>query len=188
MKTTLLSLLLTVAFLLGCADTPISPTDLVSKSHQLIKLPFKSGLTVETTFSASEWIIGEKGGKIKIDEKYDAPDGHEVKIKGELKIPKHAFADTDTILITFTIDDLFAAASFTPAMVFDEPLELDLKFEGLDLESLNLTEGDYDFLFIDDDGNNEVVQYNGLHVNESKGKIWVNKAELNHFSRYGFTR
>jgi hypothetical protein len=73
-------------------------------------------------------------------------------------------------------------------MVFDIPVELDLEFEGMDLEELNLNEGDYDFVFIDDNGNIEIIERTWLHVKESKGKISVNKAELNHFSRYAFTR
>ena len=68
-------------------------------------------------------------------------------------------------------------------MVFDKPVELDLKFEGLDLD---LTTGDYDFIFIDDDGNIEVVAFNAIHVDESQRKIWVTKADLPHFSRYAF--
>jgi len=110
--------------------------------------------------------------------------GETVKIDAKLKIKKHAFEGT--VDITLTVDDEYAAVSFTPAMVFDIPADLDLKFEGIDLAPLNLATGDYDFVFIDDYGNIEVVEYNALHVDESKSKIWVSKAKLNHFSRYGF--
>ena len=87
-----------------------------------------------------------------------------------------------------TIDDQFAAVSFTPEMVFSIPAELNLKFEGINLDTLNVVTGDYDFVYIDDYGNIELVAYNAIHVNESKGKIWVNKADINHFSRYGWIR
>jgi hypothetical protein len=73
-------------------------------------------------------------------------------------------------------------------MDFNKPAELSLSFEGIDLEELNLTSADYDFVFIDDNGDTEVVGYNAIHVNESQGKIWVTKAKINHFSRYAFTR
>lgn len=173
-------------FFFGCDQgTDItSPGETDNHSYQLIKLPKKSGISVETIFSETEIIDGEKGGDIKIKEEYIAADGHKVKIDGKLKVKKDAFIGE--VSITFTIDDQFAAASFSPGMTFDVPLELDLEFEGIDLEELNLVEGDYDFAFIGDDGHIEIIQYNGLHVKQDKGKIWVHKAELNHFSRYGF--
>jgi hypothetical protein len=167
--------------------------DLVTESNppvenvlnkQLIKLPPRSGLWVENTFSVTETIDGDKGGEIRLHEQYVDINGETVKIDAKLKIKKHAFQGV--VDITLTADDEYAAISFTPAMVFDKPAELDLKFEGIDLGELNLTEGDYDFVFVGDDGRIEVVEYNALHVDESKSKIWVTKADLNHFSRYGF--
>jgi len=185
MKTALFSCLLSAVLLLGCADTSNTPVESDSHSYQLIKLPPKAGLSVETIFSTTKRIDGKRGGEIKIKKSYIAEDGHTVKIDAKLKVKKNSYEGN--VDITFTIDDEFAAASFSPHMVFNKPLELDLKFEGIDLELLNLTQGDYDFVFIDDNGDIEITQYNGLHVNESKGKIWVTKANLNHFSRYGFT-
>jgi len=87
-----------------------------------------------------------------------------------------------------TVDDEFAAVSFTPAMVFSIPAELDLKFEGIDLAKLNAVTGDYEFVYISDAWVIEPVTYNVMNVDESKGKIWVNKADINHFSRYGWIR
>lgn len=184
MKITLTTLLLSALFLLGCADTPISPVKNDDHSYQLIKLPKKSGMSVETIFSVTKTINGDSGGVIKIKETYVAEDGHTVKIDAKLNVKKHSYSGDVTI--TFTLDDEFAAASFAPAMVFDKPLELSMKFEGIDLEGLDLTTGDYDFVFIDDEGNTEVVGYNAIHVDEAKSKIWVTKAKLYHFSRYGF--
>lgn len=184
MKITLTTLLLSALILLGCDDTPVSPLTEDNHSYQLIKLPKKSGMSVETIFSKTKTIDGEDGGKIKIREKYVAEDGHIVKIYAKLKVKEDSFDGEATI--TLTVDDEFAAVSFSPAMVFDKPVLLSLSFEGIDLEELNLTTGDYDFAFIDDNGNTEVVGYNAIHVNESQGKIWVTKAKLYHFSRYGF--
>jgi hypothetical protein len=186
MKLAFFSFLLLAIILIGCDDKPISPVESDSHSYNLIKLPPKSGFQVETIFSKTELIDGEKGGDIKIKESYETADGRKIKIDGKLKIKKHSFVGE--VYITFTIDDQYAAASFSPEMVFDIPAELDLKFEGLDLQELNLTEGDYDFVYIDDNGNIEIIQRLGLHVKEDKGKIWVHKALLNHFSRYAFTR
>jgi len=187
MKTALFSFLLaTILLLVGCADTSISPIEPDSQSYQLIKLPPKSGMSVETIFSRTKLIDGEDGGVIKIKESYIADDGHRVRIDAKLKVPKNAF--DGEVNITFTIDDEYAGASFSPEMVFDKPVELKMKFEGIDLEELNLSDGKYDFLYIDDNGNSETVLNDGIEVDESRGKIKLKKAFLNHFSRYCFTR
>ena len=181
MKTTLL---LFAFFLLGCADTPNSPVKNDDHSYQFIKLPKKSGMYVETIFSKTKTIDGDEGGQIIIRKSYVAEDGHTVKIYAKLKVKVDSF--DGEVSITLTVDDEFAAVSFSPAMVFEEPVELTLWFEGIDLEELNLTTGDYDFVFIDDQGNTEVVGYNAIHVDESQDKIRVIKAKLYHFSRYSF--
>ena len=186
MKTLLFSFLFSTLLLIGCADKPTSPIESDNHSYQLIKLPPKAGLSVETIFSKTKRIDGKRGGEIRLDESYVAADGHTVEIHAKLKVKRNSYRGH--VDITLTIDDEFAAASFSPYMVFNKPVELDLKFVGIDLEHLNLIEGDYDFVFIDDNGDIEIIQYNGLHVIELQGKIWVTKANLNHFSRYAFSR
>ena len=185
MKVTLTTLLLFAVFLLGCADTPLSPVKNDNNhSYQMIKLPKKSGMSVETIFSVTETIDGAVGGIVRLNESYVAADGHTVYIDIKLNIKNDSF--TGVVDFTITADDEYAAVHFSPAMVFNIPVELDLKFEGLDMDSLNLTTGDYDFVFIDDEGNIEIVAFNAIHVDESQGKIWVTKADLPHFSRYAF--
>jgi hypothetical protein len=185
MKITLTTLLLFALFLFGCAEIPVSPEKTDNhRSYQLIKLPKKSDLAVETSFSVTETINGEAGGTIWLNESYIAADGHTVSIDVKLKVPKDAY--TGNVDFTITADDEFAVVSFIPDMVFNIPLELNLTFWGLDLASLNLTNGDYDFVFIADDGSMEVMGYNALHVNEDLGKLWVTNADIPHFSRYGF--
>jgi len=184
MKITLTTLLLLALFLLGCTDTPISPIKNDNHSYQFMKLPKKSGMFVETLFSVTKTINGDSGGNIYLNENYVAEDGHTVSIYVNLKVKRHSY-DGD-VTITLTVNDEFAAVLFTPIMVFDKPLILDLTFEGIDLEGLDLTTGDYGFVFIDEDGTTGTVSYNALHVNENQGKIWVTKAKLDHFSRYGF--
>ncbi|MGB5850160.1 MAG: hypothetical protein WBH40_16855 [Ignavibacteriaceae bacterium] len=184
MKIALTTLLLIAIFLLGCADTPVSPVKKNDHSYQLIKLPKKSGMSVETIFSKTKTINGNLGGRIIIRKSYVADDGHTVSIYAKLKIRENSFEGS--VDITLTVDDEFAAVEFSPAMVFDMPVELSLRFEGIDLEELNLTTGDYDFAFIDDNGDIELIVYNSIHVNQDMNKIWVSRAKLPHFSRYGF--
>jgi len=184
MKITLTTLLLSTFFFLGCTDTPISPIEQDSHSVQLIKLPLKDDLPAGSVVSVTKEIDGKKGGEIVLNEEYETEDGDTVKIDVKIKFKKTSFEGK--VDITLTTDDEHAAISFSPGMVFDKPAELDMKFEGLNLESLNIGRGNCDFVFIADDASTEAVSYNALHVNEKKGKIWVTKANINHFSRYGF--
>jgi hypothetical protein len=186
MKNTLFSLLFSAAILISCSDSQVSSIESDSPSYSLIKLPKKSGTSVETIFSQSKLIDGEIGGEIIIIDNYVAVNTQVVHVQATLTVPPAAFTGNE--YITMTIDDEFAAASFSPSMVFNIPVELDLKFEGIDLQQLNLNEGDYDFVFIDDNGDIEIIQYDGLQKIESQGKIWVTNANLNHFSRYAFGR
>ena len=178
--------LASLIFFFGCDQgTDItSPGEIDNHSYQFIKLPKRSGMSVENTFSVTKEIDGMKGGEIKLKGKYVAEDGHTVKIDVKLKVKSKSFQGKANI--TMTVDDEFAAASFTPAMVFNKPLELDMKFEGINLGNLDPTDGVYEFAFYDEDGTTDLVDYNAIHVKESKGKIWVNKAKVYHFSRYGF--
>jgi hypothetical protein len=177
------------AFLIvSCTDTSIAPVKSDNQSINFIKLPPKAGLSVENSFTVIKTINGDDGGTIKLKESYIAEDGHTVKIDVKLKIKKNSFSGEKTI--TMTVDDEIAAVRFTPHMVFNIPMTLDVKFEGIDLSELKqITNGDYEFVYIDDCL--EVVEYvdhDGITVDESDGEIRVRKAKLNHFSRYAFAR
>lgn len=180
------SLLLLAVFLLGCAETPISPADPENQSYELIKLPSKSGLSVETIYSKTVTINGETGGEIEITESYVSAGGQTVEIYAQLIVPPNAF--TGDIPITMTVDDEYAAVWFTPHMIFNSPANLQMAFKGINLNELLLVNGKYDLMYISDDGTFELVGHEEVQVIESQGEIRVQKAYLNHFSRYGFTR
>ena len=179
--------ILSALLIVSCTDTSIAPIESDNHSYQLIKLPPKAGLSVENIYTVTKTISGEHGGTIKIKESYVAEDGHTVKIDVKLKIKKNSFSGDD-VDITMTVDDVYAAVWFSPHMIFDKPVELKAKFEGINLKELELTTGEYDFVFMDDYSRVEDVDHNGVMVKESNGEIRVNKAKLNHFSRYVFVR
>jgi hypothetical protein len=104
----------------------------------------------------------------------------------KLKIEKDCFSGI--VDITMTVDDVYTAVKFTPKMVFNKPIDLDVKYRGLDPDQLILTSSNYDFLYIDDNGDTETIPTNGVVVNAELGEIFVKKAKLSHFSRYVFIR
>ena len=190
MKTALFSFLFSVLLLLGCNETPIQPVEPVKpdapegQSYELIQIPPRPA--GGPNFSATETIDGSKGGQIKIKESYVTEDGDTVKIDVELKIIKDCFSGI--VDITMTVDDVYTAVQFTPEIIFNYPVDLDVKYKGLDPDQLNFPSGNYEFLYIDDDGNTETVPSNGVVVTAELGAISVKKAELSHFSRYVFIR
>jgi hypothetical protein len=191
MKTALFSFLFSALLLLGCnGETPIQPdipdepdeTDILI--YELIQIPARAGGGPSIT--KTETIDGSKGGQININEHYVTEDGDTVTIIVNLKAKKDCFSGN--VDITMTMDDIYTAVRFSPDMVFDKPVELDVKYKGLDPDQLNFPSGEYEFLYIDDDGNTETVPSNGVVVKQEIGQISVEKAELSHFSRYGFAR
>jgi major membrane immunogen (membrane-anchored lipoprotein) len=178
--------LLATLLLFACGDNSISPIETDNHSYQLSKIQTKSELTVGKIFSISKTINGDKGGTIKLKKSYVAEDGHKVKIDVKFKVKKHSFKGK--VAITMWVDENNAAVWFTPHMVFNKPTELDVKFEGIEINELKLTNGNYDFVFINDNDSIEEIDHNGVKVKENKGKISVKKAKLNHFSRYAFSR
>ena len=99
-------------------NLPSTPSQLTSNHpYQLIKLPpKKGGIGVETIFSETKKIKGDKGGEIKIHEQYEAEDGHKVKVEVKAKFEKYAFEGD--VEMTLIVDDEFAAVSFFPEMEF----------------------------------------------------------------------
>jgi len=191
MKTALFSFLFSALLLLGCnGETPIQPDipDELDETEILIyeeiQIPTKPAGT--PTFTATETIDGSKGGYVKIKESYITEDDDTVLIDVKLKIKKDCFSGNADI--TMTMDDIYTAVSFSPDMVFENPVELDVKYKGLDPDQLNFPSGEYEFLYIDDDGNTETVPSYGVNVNAELGEISVKKAKLSHFSRYAFGR
>ena len=190
MKSALFSFLLLVFLLPGCNETPIQPEEPVEPlepaepTYELIQIPPRAG--GGPGFSATETIDGSNGGYIKIKESYITIDGDTVEIDVKLKIGKDCFSGI--VDITMTVDDVYTAVKFTPEMVFNKPIDLDVKYRGLDPDQLILTSGNYDFLYIDDNGDTEIIPTNGVVVNAELGEIFVKKAKLSHFSRYVFIR
>ncbi len=187
MKAALFSFLLLVFLLLGCNETPIQPEELVvpvEPTYEIIQIPPRA--SGGPSFFSTETIDGSKGGYIKIKESYTTVNGDTVEIDVKLKIKKDSFSGI--VDITMTVDDVYTAVQFTPEMVFNKPVDLDVKYKGLDPDQLNLTSGSFEFLYIDDNGNSETVPSNGVVVNKELGEIRVKKAKLSHFSRYVFIR
>ena len=194
MKTILKILTLTLFVIWGCEDSNdlsvnnyninYQPSLSKTGNYELIPLPEKSTLWMDSVFTMSKNIDGSVGGRMIMNKYYITADGDSVIINADLRIPAGAFQGTKTI--TMTVDDEYASIHFYPSMVFDDTLRLFQSFEGLHLE--NYSTGTLDFVFIRDDGSIEFIKKNGLQVVVPQGIVRVQNAKLLHFSRYGWIR
>ncbi len=150
---------------------------------KLISLPqSSSGLSVETLYTESMNINGKYGAEFTAYFSYQGGPFGQVTVESELEFDSYSFQGT--VEITQTLDSEFAALKFGPSMQFNRDVELDLIITGLDLSNVN--PNTLDFVYIDENGTIEYVDYDEIKMDASTGTIEVDDADLTHFSRYGF--
>jgi hypothetical protein len=170
----------------GCdqgSDLTSPINDSPTKQFKLISIPAPAGgLSIESQITSVKEIDGEEGGTFWAFYLYQSEESGYVYCHSKLVFPEDAFDGEQ--LISQTLDTEFAAMTYGPSMQFDMPVECDLKYVGLDLTDVD--PNTLDFVYIDDTGSIEHVEYDEITMDASKGKIEVKNAVLTHFSRYGF--
>jgi hypothetical protein len=194
MKTISKILLFALALLWGCEpsnDQIVNTPDNISSSAlflnvncELIPLPEKSPLWVDSVFTMSNEIDGSVGGRMLMKKYYFSDTGDSIFIKADLTIPAGAFNGTK--LISMTVDNEYAVIHFSPEMVFADTLRLFQTFEGLNLEEYPT--GTIDFVYVNTNGSVELIKKNGMQLVVPQGIVRVQNAKLLHFSRYGWIR
>ncbi len=190
MKKVLTLIALVVFTLIGCqeADNPLSPvTDTNIQKYDdaqpnWITLPKSTNMSIEKNFSSKKNINGKIGGEVRVKAEYEGGIYGLVKIDARIQFPKNAFWSKKDI--TLSIDSQNGLTTFFPHMKFNKSAIYDLKIEGLDLRDVDVD--NIDFVYQSPVGSIERVKYDKIKVDKSKGYIEVQKAHLNHFSRYGF--
>ncbi len=188
MKRFLLFSFLIVGFLhFGCSDNSslVNPTnsELTNLAVQqttptLIKLPVTS---LDKRKKVKSKIDGKKGGTVEIEGELQ----NGVKFEGKLKIPAGAFKGK--MKFTIQLDNEYAGFIFGPdGATFDLPLIFSGEIEGLNLDGVD--PDNVQFCFVDSDGNLIPVVYDKIEVNIEDGKLKVEKALLEHFSRYNWAK
>ncbi len=197
------SMLLATAFLflMGCNENSqvLEPESIEVSNRRLITLPQPKSLSVENTFSVTEYIKGNKGGELIIDDHYFAGPHGEVKVIAKLKLDKNTF--TGDHYITMTVDDETGAVTFSPAIIFNKPAkEFYMKLEGLDLSGINPSDVKFQD-FLPDGTVRDIDEIEDLKVDVPSGIIElklkdfeVRDVSINYNimdipgSRYGFSR
>jgi hypothetical protein len=189
------TILLTVAVLFwGCEpsndqivnvpDNISSPALFLNVNCELIPLPEKSPLWIDSLLTMSKEIDGSVGGKMLMQKYYISDTGDSIFIKVDLTIPAGAFNGNK--LISMTVDSEYAVVHFSPEMIFVDTLRLFQAFEGLNLEEYPT--GTIDFVYVNTNGTVELIKKNGMQVVVPQGIVRVQNAKLLHFSRYGWIK
>jgi len=184
MKRLLLVLFALSLFYFGCSDigTNINPVKTNSNSKTAIKLPAKSSSSIETIFSASNLINGNNGGTLKLQNSYNSTLG-KVTMDAELTIPGGAYNGAKNITMEISDD---AGIDFSPSMVFNTPVILNLKFTGVDLSGVN--PASLNFYYFAPDGSTQLVKSDSIFVDVQTGTLEIFNAQLPHFSRYNWAK
>lgn len=175
-------LLFVVLLVTACSEKSLLNDPVAKNEISLLKMPSaKAQLAKTVEFSA--FIDGRIGGKIPIYHSYTTTEGKFVFIIGTLEIPANAFTGSKTI--TINLDDQYAVIDFSPSPYqFNLPLKLNLMYKGMNLNGVDGNK--IQFYYIGDDGHTELIKMQSRVFDLPNGSIGVVKAELNHFSRFGW--
>lgn len=179
----LFMVVLFLSFIIGCSHQE-SPVDINidgASQKELLKITsVKKDFATVATFSISEEINGNVGGTIPFSFVINS---NGLKVSGSLTIPEKAFHSKE--LITIIVDDEYATVDFYPSpFVFDKPLILDLFYEGIELNGVDSDA--IDFFHISNNNSYELINIESKVVSENDKLLGVVKAEIPHFSRFGW--
>jgi hypothetical protein len=135
----------------------------------------------------SKEIDGQIGGQIPFSSTIINSQGNPVLVDIVLTFDSGSFVGKKTITIYPDVNKGFV--QFTPKMTFLKPVKLDLSFTGVNLKNLGFNSNStVDFVYMDDNGGFEYILKNECKIKWVTQKLYVKKALLPHFSRYGFVR
>lgn len=127
-------------------------------------------------------VDGNIGDELTISETY-LKNGRLVSMSAKLVIPQKAFKGTLTFDMIFDFDN-YSVELYPSPFIFDKPVILDLTFWGVNFNELATTELDFNYL----DGEKENLNYEKININKNWGLLYIQGAQISHFSRYGWVR
>lgn len=180
--------LIGLAFI-GCSqlDNNITEPEIYSlpKTTECLNITPNASLT--ETIVASAQIDGAIGGQITIQQDIIDSTGRVINIYANLVVPIGAYQGIKTI--SMEVDWKNASVDFNPSMQFDNSLTFGFMLTNLPLAQMGYRRGDsVKFVYIDPSGNTFPILSKEVSMNYYWGRLRVNNARIQHFSRYGFIR
>jgi len=186
--TKLTTFLLSVLLLVGCMDnsSDLTSTDTEitnqSTSPNWVKLPgnLEQDFGVETPYTTSKLIRGNKGGVIKLKirlHQHGSEFGDHFVVKAKVKIAKHSFPDDEEKLFTITMDpdNAYLNISPSPSTLFKH-IHVDWEIKGFDVSEID--PNTFDYFYIGDNEEMLDTYKQKLTVDYDKHKIRVKKAVI----------
>jgi len=171
---------------MGCKDAKVNDVIQPEKgTYSLVPIPGKTGLSSEAVYSTTSTIDGTVGGNMSLNQSNMGDNGQTVTLRLSMTFPAGAFDGARTI--TLTADDHYAAVSCSPSMVFAQSVILDYSYTGLTIKNCDLPKDKNGFYFISDNGYLEPVVSSSFLIDKKAGNLSVTGAQINHFSRYGWS-
>lgn len=138
-------------------------------------------------FQITKTIDGLLGGQILFDTSFVDNQGQLVSINTSLTFEPNSFVGIKDITLRHYPET--GSIRFFPEMTFINPPKLDLDYSGINLKKLGFDSNTkVDFVYISDDGVIEYILKNECKIIWKTQELYVKKAELPHFSRYGFIK
>lgn len=198
MKKYFLLLVIAGLVLSGCNSEnslvdPIQSNSNIEKSKPLVietgflDLPVmkQTGNNVASNLTDAALIYGNKGGELEVEGKFGISKSGVVEVHGVLDIPQGAFKGFK--ILSMSADKGSTSVTFGPSgSYFDKSLLLDLEYNGLNLDGVDISK--IKFAYLSSDGIYSIVPNDGIQVDVKKGKLEVHGARIDHFSRFGFVR
>ena len=172
---------------------PVQSNSNVKQSQQIVietgflNLPVmkQTGNSVASNLTDAALIYGNKGGELEVEGKLGIAKSGVVEVHGRLDIPSGAFKGSKTLYMS--ADKSSTSVTFGPSGThFDKYLLLDLKYDGLNLDGVDVS--NIKFVYLSSDGIYSIIPNDGIQVDVKEGKIEVLGARIDHFSRFGFVR
>lgn len=141
----------------------------------------------EPDFQITKKINGSLGGQILFDTSFVNSQGNSISINTSLTFEPNSFVGIKDI--TLRHDPETGSIRFFPEMKFNIPAKLDLLFSGINLSKLGFdSNSKADFVYISDEGAIQYILKDECKIKWLTKTLYVKKAYLPHFSRYGFVR
>lgn len=212
MKKALILTVLFGLFLVGCQDSNLTPVSPPSGNMSIASVPDNTPVTLDnidfSSMKLNKWrgfynriyrasrhsiliknrIWGPLGGTVTLNPiSVLKSNGGSANISATLTFDKDAInSNTDVYMI---IDPDDESITFYPDISqFNGNVKLDVTIVGADLSGLPNDPSQIDFVYVPDDPNADVqvINNNGISLDENTGLLGVTGAHLKHFSRYAW--
>jgi hypothetical protein len=185
MKKIIILFTLGILIIGGCSDKSLNVVEpQQTEQEELNRFGLLDDL-LNPVFTVVKLVNGIVGGTINLTHNVVGASGVQG-VSSKLTIPPLAFIGIKPISMTAEINK--ASFVFGPHMNFNKKLELTATFYGVDLSKLPEWPGNLSFGYIAEDGSFTPCPNSGMVYDPVKKTLFVYKAKIDHFSRYGWVK